>query len=82
MHMEVKMFIDSKPEMVENQLNTWLAKERIRVCHITQSQSERNGKFVFVISVFYQQQKHVEENIYFDERKEQDSKITHGAAYS
>jgi hypothetical protein len=51
--MEVKMFIDSNPESAERKLNEWLSAEQIKISHITQSQSERNGNFVFVISVFY-----------------------------
>lgn len=51
--MEVKMFIHNNPEVAEANINEWLLKENVKVSHITQSQSERNGKFVFVISVFY-----------------------------
>ncbi len=51
--MEVKMFIENKPEIAQTKINEWLAEEAITIDHITQSQSERNGNFVFVISVFY-----------------------------
>ena len=51
--MEVKMFVHHTLDGVENNVNEWLAEKQIRICHITQSQSERQGRFVFVISVFY-----------------------------
>lgn len=52
--MKVKMFVNHAFETVENELNEWLAKEAYKVCHVTQSQSEKQGRFVFVVSVFYE----------------------------
>jgi hypothetical protein len=52
--MEVKMFVHNSPDSAEKELNEWLLKQRIRVCHVTQSQCERQGRFVFVVSVFFE----------------------------
>jgi hypothetical protein len=51
--MEVKMFVHNSPDSAEKEINEWLPKQNISVCHITQSQCERQGRFVFVVSVFY-----------------------------
>lgn len=51
--MEVKMFVADRPEIAEASINDWLKESGAKVLYIGQSQSERNGKFVFVISVFY-----------------------------
>lgn len=51
--MEVKMFVVDRPETAEASLNEWLKESSAKVVYIGQSQSERNGRFVFVISVFY-----------------------------
>ena len=51
--MEVKMFIHHSLDTVEKNINEWLAERSVSICHITQSQSERQGRFVFVISLFY-----------------------------
>ena len=51
--MEVKMFVSDRPEIAEESINEWLKKYELTVHQIAQSQSERNGKFVFVFSVFY-----------------------------
>ena len=52
--MKVKLFISHALDDVETEINHWLASALIRVHHVTQSQSEKGGKFVFIISVFYQ----------------------------
>lgn len=54
--MEMKMFIHSSPDMVEKEVNEWLAEKKVQVCHITQSQCERQGRFVLIISIFYSEQ--------------------------
>ena len=64
--MEVKMFIGNKPEIAERNINEWLAKENVTVSHITQSQSERNGSFVFVVSVFYTNGNSFEKDLHFE----------------
>jgi hypothetical protein len=51
---EVKMFHSNNPSEVETEVNHWLQQNEVNVQHIGQSQSEKNGKFVFVLSVFYQ----------------------------
>lgn len=52
--MEVKMFVAGNPNEVENELNDWLQQNNVHIQHIGQSQSEKNGRFVFVVSLFYQ----------------------------
>ena len=51
--LKVKMFISPALDSVEKEVNEWLAGEPVRVSHVTQSQSEKQGRFVFVTSVFY-----------------------------
>jgi hypothetical protein len=51
--MELKMFVHNNPDAAEKEINEWLQNHKINVCHITQSQCERQGRFVFVVSVFY-----------------------------
>ena len=51
--LKVKTFISDHPETVEEKVNEWLQQNNVAVHHIGQSQSERNGRFVFVISLFY-----------------------------
>jgi hypothetical protein len=53
--MQVKMFIHHTLDLIEKEINQWLTEQNIAVCHITQSQCERQGRFLFVISVFYRQ---------------------------
>ncbi|HWJ27289.1 MAG TPA: hypothetical protein VNS32_12155 [Flavisolibacter sp.] len=52
--MEVKLFVFKDLEKAEEQLNNWLTENKVTISHITQSQSERNGNFLFLISIFYQ----------------------------
>ena len=47
------MFVHHSIDGVEKEVNEWLEQQTVTVCHITQSQSEKQGRFVFVISVFY-----------------------------
>ena len=51
--MKLKLFIDESPPLAEQQVNEWLLKSPIEVHHVAQSQSEKNGRFVFVISIYY-----------------------------
>jgi hypothetical protein len=51
--MEVKLFIAENPQLAESQINEWLQHSTAKVHHVGQSQSERNGRFVFVISIYY-----------------------------
>ena len=51
---KVKLFILSNPESAEDKLQEWLqTKHDIEIDHIVQSQSERNGRFLFIVSIFY-----------------------------
>lgn len=50
---KVKMFIHKDPEAIEAMVNNWLHENNVEVQHIGQSQSEKNGNFVFVLSLFY-----------------------------
>ena len=52
--MGVKMFILNEPSEAEQAVADWLAANRVEICHVTQSQSERNGRFLFIVSLFYQ----------------------------
>ena len=51
--MKVKMFIYHSLEGAEREMNEWMAGRNVRICHVTQSQSEKQGKFVFVVSLFF-----------------------------
>ena len=48
-----KMFMHSDPETAIKQVNEWLSCTDVNIQHICQSQSEKGGRFIFVISVFY-----------------------------
>ena len=52
--MKVKMFVRHSLEDLEKEVNEWIERQEIRIGHVTQSQCEKQGKFVFVISVFYE----------------------------
>jgi hypothetical protein len=52
--MKVKIFISHSLDEVENEVNEWMDQSYIRIRHVTQSQCEKQGKFVFVISLFYE----------------------------
>jgi hypothetical protein len=51
--MEVMMFVCNNPQQAEKEVGQWLAHNPVTITHITQSQSERGGAFVFVLSLFY-----------------------------
>jgi hypothetical protein len=61
--MEVKMFVCSNPVSAEKEVAQWLAHNPVTITHITQSQSERGGAFLFVLSVFYTRRATVMESI-------------------
>jgi hypothetical protein len=50
---EVKMFVYNNPGEAEKALSQWLKENDVTIHHIAQSQSEKNGSFVFVITLFY-----------------------------
>ena len=51
--MEVKLFVHQSAAEAESTLNEWLQHNQVDIEYIGQSQSEKGGKFVFIISVFY-----------------------------
>jgi hypothetical protein len=51
--LQVKMFVCNRPEDAEKTIAQWLNKNDVTVQHVTQSQSEKGGNFVFVITLFY-----------------------------
>ena len=51
--MEVKVFVHQSAIEAEKEVNTWMEQNNVSVQYIGQSQSEKSGKFVFVMSVFY-----------------------------
>lgn len=52
--MQLKTFVHQNIDEAEKAINNWLELNDITIQHIGQSQSEKNGRFVFVISLFYQ----------------------------
>jgi hypothetical protein len=52
---QVKMFIHNNPKDAEKTIAQWLKENDVIIHHIAQSQSEKNGSFVFVITLFYLQ---------------------------
>jgi hypothetical protein len=53
--LQVKMFINNNPKEAEKAITNWLKENDVIIHHIVQSQSEKNGSFVFVITLFYLQ---------------------------
>ena len=51
--LSVKMFILQEPSEAEKVVADWLSRNHVAIRHVTQSQSERNGRFLFIISIFY-----------------------------
>jgi hypothetical protein len=52
---QVKMFMHSHPRDAERAIQQWLEENQVSIHHIAQSQSEKSGSFVFVITLFYVQ---------------------------
>jgi hypothetical protein len=50
----LKVFVIGNPEAAEPEVNAWLAENPVTLKHVTQSQCERQGKFLLTISVFYE----------------------------
>lgn len=53
--LQVKMFIHNNPKDSERAIAQWLKENDVILHHITQSQSEKGGSFVFVLTIFYLQ---------------------------
>lgn len=51
--MQVKMFVVDNLPTAEQEVNEWLQSVSAAVRHVSQSQCERNGRFLFVISIYY-----------------------------
>ena len=54
--MKIKMFLFKDPEKAEESIHSWLQSSNAKIDHITQSQSEKNGRFLLVVSIFYHHQ--------------------------
>ena len=52
--MRVKLFVRHSLDDVETAVNEWMEEQNVRISHVAQSQCEKQGKFVFVMSVFYE----------------------------
>jgi hypothetical protein len=52
---QVKMFVHNNPKDAEREIAQWLKENDVIIHHIAQSQSEKGGSFVFVITLFYLQ---------------------------
>lgn len=50
---QVKMFIHKDPEDAEKAISRWLNENDVSIVHIGQSQSEKGGNFVFILTLFY-----------------------------
>lgn len=50
----LKMFVRHSLDQLEEEVNEWIEQENIMVRHVTQSQCEKQGRFVFVMSLFYE----------------------------
>ena len=62
--MKVKVFIFKNPELAEEHLSTWLETNSVAIHHISQSQSEKNGAFLLILSVFYYDHVKAEESTF------------------
>ena len=49
----LKMFVHKDPAAAEKEVTQWLLQNSVALHHVTQSQSERGGSFMFVLSLFY-----------------------------
>ena len=52
---QVKMFVHNQPKEAEKAIAQWLKENDVIIHHIAQSQSEKGGSFVFVLTLFYLQ---------------------------
>ena len=51
---KLKLFVFNDLSEAEKEINQWLQDHKVEIKEIVQSQSERNGRFVFVTSIYYQ----------------------------
>jgi hypothetical protein len=52
--LQMKMFIHHDLKEAEKAIGQWLQHQDVIIHHISQSQSEKGGQFLFVMSVFYE----------------------------
>ena len=69
MDMQMKMFLHREPEAAEKTLNDWLERTPVKIYHVVQSQSENQGKFMLIVSVFYENVKQVNSSFKMGELK-------------
>jgi hypothetical protein len=50
---EMKVFVDRDPIAVQHSVNNWLKANNVTIQHYGQSQSEKNGNFVFIVTLLY-----------------------------
>jgi hypothetical protein len=50
---QVKMFVHNNPKDAEKEIAHWIKENDVIIHHIAQSQSEKGGSFIFVITLFY-----------------------------
>jgi hypothetical protein len=48
------MFVNNDPKEAEKNISQWLSQNDVHVRHITQSQSEKGGHFVLIVSLYYE----------------------------
>ena len=53
--LKVKMFIHCHPQGAGQEVTKWLNENDVIIHHTVQSQSEKGGNFLFVITLFYKQ---------------------------
>jgi hypothetical protein len=51
--MKMKVFSGADYIQTEEEINEWLGKNPVRIEQICQSQCERNGRLLFLVSVFF-----------------------------
>jgi hypothetical protein len=51
--LQLKMFIHPDPASLEKEIQEWLRVCPVHIEHVTQSQSEKGGAFMLVVSLFY-----------------------------
>lgn len=51
--LQVKMFVHNNPKDAEREIARWIKENNVIIHHIAQSQSEKGGSFIFVITLFY-----------------------------
>ena len=52
--MQLRMFVSNDPKEAEKSISQWLSQNDVHIRHITQSQSEKGGHFVLIVSLYYE----------------------------